>query len=124
MALRIIFIISIVSILITGCLNTPVVSKSAIIIFKTPSLKFYDRGFITTYDDHIHLQVYNAGQVGLNLLIYKDRICQTTFKCQDSKEFNKQYLSGNYSSDFLYTLFLKQKIYFKDKKNKILIKVK
>ena len=123
MAIRFFIIIGL-SIILTGCFTKPTVSKSAIVIFKTPSLKFYDRGFLTTYDDHIHLQVYNAGQVGLNLLIYKDRVCQTTFECLDANEFNHKYLSSNYSSDFLYTLFSKQKIYFKDKKNKILIKVK
>jgi len=123
MAIRYILIF-IYIVLFTACFTQPTKSKSAIVIFKTPYLKFYDKGFITTYDDHIHLQIYNAGQVGLNLLIYKDRVCKSTFACQDSKEFNNQYLSSSYRDDFLYTLFSKQKIYFKDKKNKILIKVK
>ena len=111
-------------ILFTGCFNHPKISKSVVVIFKTPIFKFYDRGFITKYDSKIHLQIYNAGQVGLNLIIYKNRVCQSTFECMEAKEFNKKYLSSDYSDDFLYKLFNKNKVYFKDKKNKIFIKVK
>jgi hypothetical protein len=87
-------------------------------------MKFYDKGFISKYPNYINLQIYNAGSVALNLDIYKDRICQSNLECVDAKDFNKQYLSKEYSGDFLYNLFSKSKIYFKDKKNKILIKVK
>ena len=87
-------------------------------------MKFYDKGFITKYDDNIHLQIFNAGQLVLNLKIYKDKVCKGTLQCMESKEFNKQYLNISYKDDFLYNLFSKNKIYFKDKKNKILIKVK
>ena len=87
-------------------------------------MKFYDKGFITKYKDNIHLQIFNAGQVVLNLKIYKDKICQSTFKCIGPKEFNAKYFHKSYKDDFLYNLFSQNKIYFKDKKNKILIKVK
>ena len=99
------------------------VSKSATILFKTPNMKFYDKGFVTKYDDHIDLQIFNAGTLVLKLLIYKDEICQNSFKCIDSKQFNKEYLSTKYNNDFLYNLFLEEKVYFRDNKNHILIKV-
>ena len=87
-------------------------------------MKFYDKGFISSYKDYIHLQVFEVGHVALDLKIYKDEVCQSTFKCINSKEFNKKYLHRSYEEDFLYNLFTQQKIYFKDKKNNILIKVK
>ena len=99
-------------------------SNSAIIIFKTPSMKFYDRGFVKIYDKYINLQIYNSGQIALNLDIYKNKICKGFFQCQSSKEFNKNYLNSNYSDDFLFNLFSKNKVYFKDKVNSIFIKVK
>jgi len=99
-------------------------SHSKIIIFKTPVLKFYDKGFITKYDDMIHLQVFEIGQIALDLKIYKDEVCQSTFECISSKEFNQKYLNSSYSDDFLYKLFLENNITFKDKENGILIKVK
>ena len=99
-------------------------------------MKFYDKGFITKYDDNIHLQIFNAGQMVLNLKIYKDEVCQGTFECISSKEFNSKYFHTSYKDDFLYNLLSNvengdfknniprnNKIYFKDKKNKILIKV-
>jgi hypothetical protein len=100
------------------------ISNGAIIIFKTPSMKFYDKGFVKVFDKYINLQIYNSGQVALNLDIYKNKICKGFLQCQDSKQFNKNYLNKNYDADFLYKLFSKKRVYFKDKTNGIFIKVK
>jgi len=112
-------------ILFEGCsYKQPISSQSSIILIKTPAMKFHDTGFVTKYKDNIQLQIFNAGHLVLNLIIYKDKVCKSTFKCQSSKEFNKLYFNRSYKDDFLYNLFRKNKIYFKDKKNKILIKAK
>jgi len=111
--------------LLIGCSNKqPIKSISSTIIIKTPIMKFYDKGFIYYYDDFIHLQLLNIGTIVLNLEIYKDKICKSTFECLNSSEFNQKYLNKAYKNDFLYTLFQNKNIYFKDKINKILIKVK
>lgn len=99
-------------------------SKSAIIIFQTPVFKFYDKGFINIYEDYINLQVFEVGQLALNLYVYQDKICQSTFECLSGEEFNKKYLHPSYKKDFLYNLLSQKKIYHKDKKNNIFIKVK
>lgn len=98
-------------------------SKSATIILKTPQLQFYDKGFITHYKDRTNLTIFSFGQIALNLDIYPDRVCKSTFECLSAKEFNKEYLSASYNDNFLYTLFLKESINFKDKKEGIKIKV-
>jgi hypothetical protein len=100
------------------------IAKSATIIFKTPKIKFYDKGFINKFDEYINLQIYNAGTIVLNINIYKDKICKSTFTCMSSKKFNKKFLNNTYDDDFLYGLFSKKNIRFKDKNNFILIKVK
>lgn len=111
--------------IVTGCaVKQPISSKSSIVIFKTPSLKFYDKGFITKYEDNIHLQIYSAGNIVLDLKIYKDEVCQSSLKCMSSKEFNEIYLDSSYKDSFLYELFLQNTVSFKDKRNNILIKVK
>lgn len=113
------------AVFINGCsLKNNTKSTSHTIVFKTPVMKFYDRGFITKYNNHIKLEIYNAGHVVLYLDIYKNRICQSTFECMQAKEFNLKYLHNSYKEDFLYNLFSQSKIYHKDKKNNILIKVK
>lgn len=101
----------------------PIKNQTATIVFKTPVMKFYDKGFITKYDNHIHLQVLNVGQVVLDLKIYKNQICQSTLECLSAKEFNKIYLSDQYDEQFLYKLFSGLNIRFKDKEKNILIKV-
>ena len=87
-------------------------------------MKFYDKGFITRYDDNIHLQIFTVGQLVLNLKIYKDEVCEGTLQCISSKEFNQKYFHISYKDDFLYNLFLEDKINFKDRRNQIMIKVK
>jgi len=106
--------------------NKVISSRSALIVFKTKQFRFADYGFITKYNNHINLKIFEAGVVVLNLDIYKDKICQNEsyLKCQSAKEFNANNLSTNFKDDFLYNLLNQDRVYFKDKKNKILIKIK
>ncbi|MEA2050519.1 MAG: hypothetical protein U9O56_07300 [Campylobacterota bacterium] len=109
----------------TACSSKkPIYTNSSIVLFKAPQFKFYDKGFISKYNDHIHLQIFQVGQIALDLKVYKDEVCLSKIECLSSKQFNKEYLSSSYSDSFLYNLLSQEKIYFKDKKNNILIKVK
>ncbi len=111
--------------LFVGCSQKqPTLVQSATIIFKTPVMKFYDKGFVTHYDDYIHLQILNLGRVVLDLEIYEDEICQGTLQCLSGKDFNSKYLNKDYKDNFMMNLFKKDKVYFKDKENDILIKIK
>jgi len=108
-----------------GCASKiPIYTKSSTIIFKTPNMKFYDKGFIYKFDDHIQVQIFEVGHLVLDMKIYKDEVCRSSLECISSKEFNRLYLHSSYKDNFLYELFLKNKIYHKDRKNNILIKVK
>ncbi len=108
-----------------GCsVKQPIISQSATIIFKTPVMKYYDKGFVTHYDDHIHLQVLNLGKAVLDLKIYKDEVCEGTLQCISAREFIAMYLYPDYKENIMFKLFKKNKLHFKDKKNNILIKVK
>jgi hypothetical protein len=60
----------------------------------------------------------------LDLKIYQDEICRSRFECLDNKEFNSKYLDKSYSENFMFELFKKDKISFKDKKHNIIIKVR
>ncbi|APW66802.1 hypothetical protein LPB137_13495 [Poseidonibacter parvus] len=89
-------------------------------------MKFYDKGFIYNYDDYTQVQIFSAGTVVLDMKIYEDRVCKSTFECQDLKTFNKENLSSSYSDDFIKELFQRneKQIVHRDKKNNILIKIK
>lgn len=111
--------------LFTGCASKNLVSTSShTVLFKTPTMKFYDKGFINKYENFIQLQIFTTGSLALDLKIYKDKVCQSTLECMGSKEFNQTYLHNSYKDDFLYNLFSQNHIYHKDTINNILIKVK
>ncbi|OCL83036.1 hypothetical protein [Arcobacter porcinus] len=113
--------------IISGCsLKEPLISSnSATILFKTPTIKFHDKGFIYKYKNYTQLQVFTTGKVIFDVKIYNNEICTGTFKCMSLKEFNKNNLSSTYEDNFIKQLFDENnKIsYFKDSKNGILIKI-
>lgn len=88
-------------------------------------MKFYDKGFIFNYDTYTQVQIFQVGKAILDMKIYDDRICSSTFKCQSLKAFNAQNLHKSYEKDFLKKLFQRKdkKVIHRDKKNGILIKI-
>lgn len=88
-------------------------------------MKFYDKGFINYFEDHVYLQILSVGTVVLDLKVYEDEVCKDYLRCIDSKDFNAQYINENYEKDFLYKLLTKneKEIVFRDKPNGILIKI-
>lgn len=113
--------------LFTGCFTrTPQITSSATILIKTPAMKFYDKGFIFKYKDYTQVQIFTAGTVILDMKIYEDRVCRSTFECQDLKTFNRNNLHKSYDDRFLKELFERnqKEVVFRDKKNRILIKIR
>jgi len=100
-------------------------SKSASILLKTPKMKFYDKGFISYFPSYTQVQVFQAGSVVLDLKVYEDKICKSTFKCLSSKAFNEEFFHKSYEKSFFKDLVEKKekKIIFRDKEHKILIKI-
>lgn len=88
-------------------------------------MKFYDKGFITKYQNYTKVEILSTGTTVLNLDIYEDRICKSTFQCQSLKSFNKEFLDTSYKDSFLKDLFEKgdKKIVFRDREKRILIKI-
>lgn len=88
-------------------------------------MKFHDKGFIYKFKDYTQVQIFSAGTVILDMKIYEDKVCKSTFKCQDLKTFNKENLSSSYDDDFLKKLFerTEKEVIFKDSENNILIKI-
>lgn len=105
-----------ISFFLTACsFKEPSLSQSATILIKTPTLKFYDKGFIKIYPNHTHVTIFSAGTAVLELKIYENRICKDTFECQSFKAFNKAYLHASYEDDFIKKLFynLKKQLFIK-----------
>ena len=88
-------------------------------------MKFYDKGFIYKYKDFTQVQIFSAGTAILDMKIYEDKVCRSTFKCQDLNTFNKENLSSTYEDSFLKDLFERNEksVIHKDMENGILIKI-
>lgn len=88
-------------------------------------MKFHDKGFIFKYKDYTQVQIFSAGVAILDMKIYEDKVCKSTFKCQNVESFNRENLSSNYPKNFLRELFNKdeKETIFRDNENGILIKI-
>ncbi|QKF72350.1 hypothetical protein AFAEC_0128 [Aliarcobacter faecis] len=88
-------------------------------------MKFHDKGFIFKYKDYTQVQIFNAGVAILDMKIYEDKVCKSTFKCQDIEVFNSENLSPTYPKNFLKNLFDKgeKEVIHKDNQNGVLIKI-
>lgn len=88
-------------------------------------MKFHDKGFIFKYKDYTQVQIFNAGVAILDMKIYEDKVCKSTFKCQDIESFNSENLSSSYPKHFLKNLFDKEEkeVIHRDNQNGVLIKI-
>lgn len=113
--------------LFTGCFSTkPQLTSSATILIKTPTMKFYDKGFIFKYKEYTQVQVFSAGTAVLDMKIYDDVVCVSTFECENLSLFNSKNLHKSYNKNFLRELFNKneKETIHRDRENRILIKIK
>lgn len=97
---------SIFALLLIGCTQKlPVKERSALIVIKTPTMRYADMGFISRYDSYTKLQIYGLGQPLLSLDINKNTICMSLFECMSKSEFNRKMLSQYYTDDILENIF-------------------
>ena len=97
-----------VAIVLSGCVgampeyNT---SKSKFIIFKTPTVKYADQGFISHAKSETKVEIYGSGQALMRLRITPSQVCMSSMACMSSSEFNKKVLNANYPADTLRKIF-------------------
>lgn len=103
---KILLFISILLLFTTGCTQKlPMSEKSALIVIKTPTMRYADMGFISHYDGYTKLQIYGLGQPILSLDINKNTICMSLLECMSKSEFNRKMLSKNYPDNILESIF-------------------
>ena len=100
-----------VSLLIMGFLLSACAPKeyvkqnSAFIMFKTPTFKYADMGFIYENEEEIKVEIYGSGQALMSLEISETSVCMSLLECMGKSAFNKEVLSGMYSEDILENIF-------------------
>lgn len=84
---------------------------SALIIFKTPTFKYADMGFIYQNDEALKIEIYGSGQALMSLEIQKDSVCMSLLECMSKESFNRQVLNENYPKEVLENIFRGKKIF-------------
>lgn len=91
---------------LSGCLQTqPYKTKSALIVWKTPSFRYADMGFVSDDGNSMKVEIYGVGAALMHLKIGDDMICMSRFECMSKKNFTRKYLSLHYSDEILENIF-------------------
>ena len=100
-----------VSFLIMGFLFSACVPKeyvkqnAAFIMFKTPTFKYADMGFIYENEEEMKVEIYGSGQALMSLEISEASVCMSSLECMSKSAFNKEVLYSMYPKDILENIF-------------------
>ncbi len=98
-----------------GCTKSAYTNQSsAMILFKTPTFKYADMGFIYESPDELRVEIYQSGQALTSLQIKKGRVCMSTFECMSEENFNARILHASYPDLLLKEVFSGQPIFGKE----------
>jgi hypothetical protein len=94
--------IFIMSFLLNACASKEYVQQnSAYIMFKTPTFKYADMGFIYENEEEIKIEIYGSGQPLMSLKISETSVCMSPLECMGKQAFNIKVLSSRYPDDTL-----------------------
>ena len=79
--------------------------NSAFIMFKTPTFKYADMGFIYENEEEVKVEIYGSGQALMSLEISEISVCMSLLECMGKSTFNKEVLSDMYPEDTLENIF-------------------
>ncbi|RRS32841.1 MAG: hypothetical protein P794_00160 [Epsilonproteobacteria bacterium (ex Lamellibrachia satsuma)] len=79
--------------------------NSAFILFKTPTFKYADMGFIYEAKDEIKVEIYSNAQVLMTLKITESSVCLSLLECMSKEGFNNKILSSLYPREILTNIF-------------------
>jgi len=106
------FFLLIMVMLISACASKKYVTQESIfIVFKTPTFKHADLGFIYENEEEMKVEMYSNGQAIMALEIGQEAICMSLLKCLDKNSFNQKVLGVDYPQDILRHIFSGKPIY-------------
>ena len=96
----------IISFLLSACASKEYIKQNAaFIMFKTPTFKYADMGFIYENEKEVKVEIYGSGQALMSLEISETSVCMSLLECMGKSAFNKEVLSGMYPEDILENIF-------------------
>jgi len=108
LALSVAFLLSVF--IFAGC-STKYYEKPqpALIVLKSPALKYADMGFIFRGKNSTKVQIYSSGRPAFTLSIGR-RVCVDS-KCMSESQFYRKYLKAEYPPGTLKNIFSKSPIF-------------
>ena len=95
-----------ISLLLSACNNEAYLKEnSAFIVFKTPTFKYADMGFVYESSSEVKAEIYGSGQALMSLNVKSNSVCLSLLECMSKKSFNKQVLSDKYPDNILDNIF-------------------
>jgi len=79
--------------------------ESVFIVFKTPTFRHADLGFIYENEEEVKVEIYSSGQAVMSLDISQSHVCMSLLECMSKKSFNKKVLSLTYPESILNNIF-------------------
>ena len=96
----------IISFLLSSCASKEYIKQNAaFIMFKTPTFKYADMGFIYENEEEVKVEIYGSGQALMSLEISETSVCMSLLECMGKSTFNKEVLSDMYPEDILENIF-------------------
>jgi len=106
------FEFSLLVIILTACTSKEYAKQESVfIVFKTPTFKHADLGFIYENKDALKVEIYNSGQAVMSLEISQSFVCMSFLECMGKKSFNEEVLSAYYPVTILENIFKGQEIF-------------
>ncbi len=95
-----------VSLLLGSCATKQYTQQdSALIIFKTPTFKYADMGFVYENSEEVKVEIYGSGQALMTLVISQEKVCMSLLECMGKELFNQEVLYAGYPKDILENIF-------------------
>ena len=106
MNIRLLISLIITLFFLQACVSKPYVKQnSALIVFKTPTFKYADMGFVYENSDEVKVEIYGSGQALMSLTISETSVCMSLLECMSKESFNKKVLSSMYPREILDDIF-------------------
>jgi len=113
------FLFLLMMVLLSACATKEYMKEESIfIVFKTPTFKHADLGFMYEGKDETKVEIYSNGQAVMSLEIGVENICMSLLECMDKKSFNKNVLNAHYPVDILSHIFRGKAIFSGEKRVK------
>ena len=97
---------------LTACGTQPYKKENAaFIVFKTPTFKYADMGFVYEKRNEVKAEIYGSGQALMSWTIKQDTVCMSLLACMSKKDFNAQVLHVAYPQNILDNILRGKAIY-------------